>query len=147
MLGAFGFFEQFSSFIGGIAAVIPPLAGPMIADFWIVHRTKYEVKYLDQLPEINIPSVIAASVGIIATLMCTGFPTLGLQPVAFLAQPWIVPSILGVIVSVVMYLATFYVFKALGIHSGYSKAIENEGVNQETALTGNEEDNMANVNI
>jgi cytosine permease len=147
MLGAFGFFEQFSSFIGAIAAIIPPLAGPMIADFWIVHRTKYEVKYLNQLPEINIPSVIAATAGIIATLMCTGFPTLGFQPVALLAQPWIVPSILGVIVSMVIYLVSFYVFKALGIHSGYSKAIENEGINQEPALTGDEEDNIARVNI
>ncbi|MDQ1005064.1 cytosine/uracil/thiamine/allantoin permease [Neobacillus niacini] len=142
-----GFFEQFSLFIGGIAAVIPPLAGPMIADFWIVHRTKYEVKYLDQLPEINITSVIAAAAGIIATLMCTGLPTLGWQPVALLAQPWIVPSILGVIVSMVIYLVSFYVFKALGIHSGYSKAIENEGKNQEPALTGDEEDNIARVNI
>lgn len=119
----------------------------MIADFWIVHLTKYEVKYLDQLPEINIPSVIAASAGIIATLMCTGLPTVGLQPVTVLAQPWIVPSILGVIVSVVMYLASFYVFKALGIPSGYSKAIENEGTHQNPPLTGSEEDNMAKVNI
>lgn len=146
-LGALGFFEQFSSFINGIAAIIPPLAGPMIADFWIVHRTKYKVEYIDKLPSVNIASVIAAVLGIIATLMCTGVPILNLQPLPILSVSWMVPSIFGVTVSTVAYVAVFYVFKAFGIRSGYAKALEMETNNEIALILNNEEADMAKGNL
>lgn len=129
VLGAFGFYQSFEPFILWIGIILPPLAGPMIADFWIIHRTNYKAEYFKSLPEVNIPSVIAALSGAFVTLLATGVPMLGIQPVQLLAKPWIVPAILGIVISTVMYLIVYSIFKALGIHSGYSKAVEdNEGL-------------------
>ncbi|PAD99911.1 cytosine permease [Terribacillus saccharophilus] len=136
LLGALGFFEQFSTFINGIGAVVPALAGTMIADFWIVHRTKYKVEYLTKLPRYNAPAIIAAFGGILITLMATGLPFAGLDPVSFLAQPWMVPSILGVVCSVIVYLAVFYLFQAMGIRSGYAKAITVDSLMEDEPKAG-----------
>lgn len=138
LLGALGFFEQFSLFINGIAIIIPSLAGPMIADFWIVHRTNYKAEHLDKLPSINIPSVFAATVGIIATLMCTGVPILNLQPLPLLSVSWMVPSIFGVIVSTIAYVVVYYGFKAVGISSGYGKVLEIESKNSGKFISDDE---------
>lgn len=136
LLGALGFFEQFSTFINGIGTVVPALAGPMIADFWIVHRTKYKVGYLNKLPKYNAPAIVAAFGGIIITCLATGLPFLGLNPVSLLAQPWMVPSILGVVCSVVIYLAVFYVLQAAGIKSGYARAITSDSFVEEEPQAG-----------
>jgi cytosine permease len=125
LMGALGFYQTFQPFVLFIGIILPPLAGPMIADFWIIHRTNYKAEYYKSLPELNVPSVLAAIIGAFITLLATGIPAFGFQPVAFLVKPWIVPAVLGIIVSIVAYVILFYVFKSLGINSGYAKAIEN----------------------
>lgn len=134
MMGALGIFQQFESFIGFIASIIPPLVGPIVADYWIVHRTKYEVEYYHQLPEVNIPSIGAAMVGSGITFMATGIPLWNVPPVPFLTASWIVPSVLGIMVSISAYLVLFYAFKAAGFNSGYAKAIEQNAYISQPAI-------------
>lgn len=125
-IGAFGFFTIFESFILWLAAIVPPLAGPMIADFWLVHRTKYSADTYRYLPPVNKPAVIAALLGIVATIASSGFASLGIPPVPALAQPWIVPAVFGLFVSLASYLILYGLFKAAGSAQGYAKAVENQ---------------------
>jgi len=126
LMGAFGFFNVFTGFINWIGNIMPAIAGPIIADFWLIHRTKYESKHLGKLPKYNAVAIIAACVGIVFTFSATGISSLGIEPVAALTSSWIIPAVLGLVVSIVAYVIIHAIFSLAGRKVGYSSVIAKE---------------------
>lgn len=58
--GARGMNAQLINYLGIMA---PPLAGPLLADFYIRHKGRYDVRELDRQPAFNRAGVGAALVG------------------------------------------------------------------------------------
>ena len=64
VLGALGFYQMFfAQFINYLGIMAPPLAGPLLADFYIRHKGRYDVRELDRQPAFNRAGVGAALVG------------------------------------------------------------------------------------
>ncbi|MEH7387598.1 cytosine permease [Bacillus sp. JJ1521] len=103
--GAVGVFNYVGSFIGLLAAFVPPVLGPVILDFYILSKGKYDVKLLDKIPDYNIPAITAYIMGII---------------VPFIYSPSILPAaIWGIILSVFTYSLLIILFKFAGKKVGY----------------------------
>jgi cytosine permease len=64
IMGATGIMMRFSGFLSILSAFIPPVAGVIIADYWIVHKGRKENFHLRE--GINTAGIIAFAVGAVA---------------------------------------------------------------------------------
>jgi cytosine permease len=110
-----GIYQYFLDWIGLLASLVPPLIGPVIVDFYLVNKMRYDPQSLDRLPRWN-PVAIAAylSGASIAYASSQGMVISGLE--------WIIPSLLGLLVSMVAYAVFFYAAKAFGVTVGAAAA-------------------------
>lgn len=65
IMAAFGLFNYYGNFLNLMAAILPALAGPVVAEFFIVNRGRWDTKLLHKLPKLNIASILAYAFGII----------------------------------------------------------------------------------
>ena len=100
-------YQHFLGWIGLLANLVPPLIGPVIADYYVLNKRRFHVELLDRLPAWNP----AAFIGYIAGAAST-----------FFAPEWIVASLLGLVVSMIAYLAACAVGAAMGVRMGHAKA-------------------------
>lgn len=104
LLAAFGLLNAFQSFLSLMSALIPPLAGVLIANYWIVCKGKRE--NFQQRPGFSGPGVIAFVVGALAACITGGtfasFPGL-VEALPFLNVPFFVGPVNGIVVSLVLY--------------------------------------------
>jgi cytosine permease len=100
-----GIYQHFFDFINLIANLVPPLAGPLIVDYYLVHRTKYNTTDLNRLHVWNPVAVLAYVVGAAST---------------FFTPAWTVPALYGLIVSMIVYAVAYYAAAAMGLKMGYS---------------------------
>ncbi|MGO1594013.1 MAG: purine-cytosine permease family protein [Ancrocorticia sp.] len=64
IIGAFGFYQYFfADFITILGAAFVPLAGPILADFYVVRRREYDTAHVDDLPAVRWPGIISFLVG------------------------------------------------------------------------------------
>lgn len=64
LLGAFGFYSYFfADFITVLGAAFVPLAGPILADFYIVRRDEYRTGAPDDLPAVRWPGIVSFLIG------------------------------------------------------------------------------------
>lgn len=64
VLGAFGFYSFFfADFITILGAAFVPLAGPILADFFVVRRREYTAANVDELPAVRWPGIISFLIG------------------------------------------------------------------------------------
>lgn len=106
-----GIYQYFLFWIGLLASIVPPLIGPVIVDFYIVNKMRYDAGSLDQLPRWNAVAVAAYAIGaIVAYAASQGYEISGLE--------WIIPSLLGLLVSMVAYAILFYTVRAFGYTVG-----------------------------
>lgn len=64
ILGAFGFYSFFfADFITVLGAAFVPLAGPILADFFVVRRREYTSANVDELPKVRWPGIVSFLVG------------------------------------------------------------------------------------
>ncbi len=106
-----GIYQYFLFWIGLLASIVPPLIGPVIVDFYIVNRMRYDASSLDQLPRWNAVAIAAYAIGAIAAYAASqGYEISGLE--------WIIPSLLGLLVSMVAYGVLFYTVRAFGYTVG-----------------------------
>ncbi|WP_217133489.1 purine-cytosine permease family protein [Leucobacter chinensis] len=64
ILGAFGFYSFFfADFITVLGAAFVPLAGPILADFYVVRRREYETANVNDLPKVRWPGIISFLIG------------------------------------------------------------------------------------
>jgi cytosine permease len=99
-----GIYARFMDWIALLASIVPPLIGPVIAHFYVVRRTRFAVKNLENAPRWNPAAVIAYLVGAAAALMNAENILVSSEDV--------VPALLGLIVSMIVYLVA--VFAGLG---------------------------------
>ena len=110
LLAAFGLLGQFTAFLSLMSGLIPPLAGVIIASYWIVgrgKRTNFKIK-----EGFSVPGVAAFVVGALVACITGGtFASFGaLANVAFLNQPFFVGPINGIVVSLVLYVVLYKLF-------------------------------------
>lgn len=101
-----GIYNYFLSWIGILANIVPPLVGPLIVDYYLVHRAEYRPADLNRLHVWN-PAALAAYV-------------LGAAWTFWTPAGW-VPALWGLIVSMVAYAVMYFAAAAVGIKLGYSQ--------------------------
>lgn len=104
-LASAGFYSLFQSFLSILCALIPPIAGTMIADYWIVGKGKKENFSIKN--GFYWPGMVAYLVGVIVAWITGGtfatyFPAL-VAKVPFLGTTFFVGAINGIVVSFVIY--------------------------------------------
>ena len=104
LLAAFGLLNAFQSFLSLMSALIPPLAGVLIANYWIVCRGNRE--NFRQRDGFAGAGVIAFVAGALAACVTGGtfasFPGL-VEAMPFLNVPFFVGPVNGIVVSLVLY--------------------------------------------
>ncbi len=104
LLAAFGLLDAFQGFLSLMSALIPPLAGVMIAAYWIVGHGKKENFVIRE--GFSAAGVISFAVGAIFACITGGtfanFPGL-VAAMPFLNTPFFVGPVNGIIVSLVLY--------------------------------------------
>lgn len=104
LLAAFGLLNSFQGFLSLMSALIPPLAGVVIADYWIVCKGNKE--NFKQRSGFSLPGVAAFTVGALAACITGGtfasFPGL-VEAVPFLNLPFFVGPVNGIVLSLVLY--------------------------------------------
>ena len=110
-----GIYQHFLDWINLLATLVPPLIGPVIADYYLVNRMHYSAELLDRLPRWNPAAIIAYVVGAGSAYGATQ----GWLPDVFSA---LFPSLLGLLASILAYLVCYYAAAALGIKLGHARA-------------------------
>lgn len=103
LLAAFGLLAKFSGFLTLMSNLIPPLAGVLIAEYWLVHRGKKEKFALRG--GFYAPGVIAFLAGALVACITGGtFANFqSLANVAFLNVPFFVGPINGIVLSLALH--------------------------------------------
>lgn len=104
LLAAFGLLNAFQGFLSLMSALIPPLAGVIIAAYWITGKGKKETFSFQ--PGFSAAGLIAFIVGALVACITGGtfasFPGL-VQAAPFLNTPFFVGPVNGIVVSLVLY--------------------------------------------
>ena len=101
-----GIYQHFIDWINLLANLVPPLIGPVIADFYIVNKRQFDATRIDELPAWNPAAFIAYIVGAGST---------------FIEQDWMVGALAGLFVSIITYLIVYYGAALFGIQMGHAK--------------------------
>jgi cytosine permease len=105
LLVAFGLLNAFQGFLSLMSALIPPLAGVVIADYWVVCKGNKE--NFKQNSGFSFPGVAAFTIGALAACITGGtfasFPGL-VETVPFLNLPFFVGPVNGIVLSLAVYI-------------------------------------------
>jgi len=102
-----GLYQHFLSWIGLLASLVPPLIGPIIVDYYLVNKMKYDSNDLKHLPLWNPVAIAAYVIGaVVAYASSKGFVVPGFG--------WVFPSLLGLLVSMLAYAVLFYLARFMG---------------------------------
>ena len=93
ILAAAGMYELLIPFLLLLGAIIPPLGGVIMADYWIRHKGKYPLLAEANIPNFNWIGLIAYFTGAIVAYV----------------SPWIAP-IVGIVVACSIYSVLNYLF-------------------------------------
>ncbi|HHX8751784.1 TPA: purine-cytosine permease family protein, partial [Morganella morganii] len=70
VLGAIGFYQIFfADFINYLGIMAPPLAGPLLADYYITRKCRYDITQINSQPKYNYAGVISALTGMASGLV------------------------------------------------------------------------------
>lgn len=112
LLAAFGLLNQFQAFLSLMSALIPPLAGVLIAAYWIIGKGKKESFKLRK--GFSTVGVTAFLVGAIFACITggtfAGFPGL-IAAAPWLSIPFFVGPVNGIVVSLILYVILAKVIK------------------------------------
>ena len=89
-----GIYQHFLDWINLLANLVPPLIGPVIAAFYIVNKGKFDTSQMNKLAAWNPAAFLAYIAGAAST---------------FYEQDVMVPSLVGLLVSIIAYLVFYYV--------------------------------------
>lgn len=108
VLAAIGLLGQFSAFLSLMSALIPPLAGVIIASYWIIGKGKKE--NFQAKEGFSAPGVIAFIVGALVACI-TGGSFVGMGFLSALDFPFFVGPVNGIVVAMVCYVVLAKVIK------------------------------------
>ncbi|MDX2143589.1 MAG: cytosine permease [Rhodospirillaceae bacterium] len=101
-----GIYQNFFDWINTLANIVPPLVGPLIVDYYLVHRANYRTEDLNRLQVWNPASVAAYVIGAVST---------------FYTPAWAVAGLFGLVVSMIAYAVLYYAAAAIGVKVGYAQ--------------------------
>ncbi len=111
-----GIYQYFLDWINLLAALVPPLIGPVIVDYYLVNKRGYNPEAMHRLPKWNPVAIVAYAVGAgTAFASSQGFEIPGLE--------WVIPSLLGLVVSMVAYGLLFLLVRILGVKVGVASTV------------------------
>jgi len=103
-----GIYQHFMDWINQIANLVPPLIGPIIIDYYVFSRMRYDTSLLDRLPAWNPLAVLSFATGLVAAY--------GFTP------PWMASGLWGLLMSMAAYLALVLLARVAGWRFGYAEA-------------------------
>ena len=106
-----GIYEHFLDWIGLLASIVPPLIGPVIVDFYLINRRRYDADDLSRLPRRNTPAVVSYLIGAAAAYAAS-------QGIVLAGFDWLFPSLFGLLVSMLVYGVLFFVARLSGVTVG-----------------------------
>ena len=84
-----GLYQNFMEWINLLASIVPPLIGPVIVEYYFVNREKFHTGHLNNISKWNPAAFIAYILGAAST---------------FYSPDWGTPSLIGLLVSMLVYL-------------------------------------------
>lgn len=95
ILGSLAFYQIFfADFITILGAGAPPIAGPILADYYLVKKQKYEIENYDKLPNIKMAGILSFGIG----------ASLGIIFQYFITLPFGLPSgLVALVLTVIIY--------------------------------------------
>jgi len=107
IVAVFELFAHYGSFLTIMGMFIPALAGPIIANYFILGKGRWDPKLLHKMPKVNWASIIGYVVGVV---------------IQFITPLAVVPAeIQALIIAIIATLIADAIFKALGHPQGYEK--------------------------
>jgi len=103
-----GIYQHFMDWINQIANLVPPLIGPIIVDYYVFSRMRYDTGLLAQLPAWNPLAVAAFALGVTAAYAYT--------------PAWMASGLWGLLISMISYLLLVLGGRLFGLRFGYAKA-------------------------
>jgi len=107
-----GIYQRFMEFIGALANVVPPLVGPVIIDYYLCNRMRFDPALLPRLPAWNVLAVVAFVAGAVAS---------------FFPPAWIAAGLYALLVSMVVYAVLYGAAQLLGLRIGHGGVAAGEG--------------------
>jgi cytosine permease len=101
-----GIYQNFFYWINILANIVPPLVGPLIVDYYVVHRTAYRTEDLSRLHVWNPAALLSYVIGAVSTFYCPA---------------WTVPALYGLIISMIAYILIHTAARVLGVKMGYAQ--------------------------
>ena len=108
LLAAFGLLSRFEAFLSLMSALLPPLAGVIIANYWIVSKGRREAFKVQD--GVSAPGLSAYLVGAFVACL-TGGTFASFSFLAWLNVPFFVGPVNGIIVSLILYVVLAKVMK------------------------------------
>ena len=102
-----GIMDHFTFFLTLLSAMIPALAGSMIADYWLVRKARPE--NFKPLDGVSIPGIVSFVVGAVVAMITGG--TFAGTALAFLDIPFLLGPVNGIVVSMVLYVLIYKAMK------------------------------------
>ena len=102
VLGSFAFYQMFfASFITILGTFAPPLAGPLIADYYIIKKGKYDIAKFNSEPDYHMAGVISFVIGAL----------LGFIFQYYLPLPFDLPSgLVALVITIIIYPIFYKIF-------------------------------------
>ncbi|MBP3651900.1 MAG: cytosine permease, partial [Clostridia bacterium] len=100
LLAAFGVLGKFEAFLSLMSALLPPLAGVIIANYWIVGKGKKDLFKIQS--GVYAPGLISYLIGAFVACL-TGGTFASFPGLAWLNLPFFIGPVNGIIVSLVLY--------------------------------------------
>lgn len=110
-------YGYFLDWIGVLANIVPPLVGPLIVDYYLVHRAEYRTEDLNRLHVVNGAAIAAYVLGAASTF--NKLAEWGVPAWALPGTTW-VPALWGLIVSMIAYAVIYFGSAIFGVKLGYA---------------------------
>ena len=107
-----GLYQYFLDWINLLAALVPPLIGPLIFDYYVVHKRHYDAADLQKLHSWNWAAVLSYAIGAYFAYGVT-YGVLDLPDI-------LIPSLLGLVVSMLVYAVIYVVAGIMNKKLGYA---------------------------
>lgn len=107
VLAVAGIMDYFTTFLTFLSAMVPALAGTMIADYWFIRKARPE--NFKPLDGVSVPGLVSFVVGAVLA-MITGGTFVG-TPLEFLDLPFFLGPVNGIVVSMVLYVVIYKAMK------------------------------------
>lgn len=105
ILAAIGFLDSFQTFLSFLCALVTPVAGIIIADYWIIGKGKKENFKIK--PGFSVVGFLSFIIGALVACITGGafanFPSL-IEALPFLNKPFFVGPVNGIIISMLLYI-------------------------------------------